>query len=73
MDFKKRDAIEIKDGDQLRRSIRAGMYYSDTRYEQIGGATARAWRNRINDPGNMKVRDFLYLAQRIGLKVTISN
>ena len=60
-----------RDNDLLKKHLKSAMIYADVSYEQIGQATGRAWRNRIADPGNMKVRDLFYLADRLGLDIDI--
>lgn len=49
----------------LTREIRKAMIDADVTYDQIGQATGRAWRYRINNPLRMNVEQYFYLCQRL--------
>lgn len=58
-----------RENEMLRKHLLSAMIYADVDYEHIGNATGRAWRDRLKDPGNMKVRDLMYLADRLGFEI----
>lgn len=61
-----------RETEMLKKHLKSAMIYADVDYEHIGQATGRAWRYRIADPGNMKVRDLMYLADRLGFKINFT-
>lgn len=54
-----------KKADLLSKAIRKAMIDADITYDQIGMATARAWRYRISNPFRMNVEQYFYLCQRL--------
>ena len=49
----------------LTKEIRKAMIDADIGYDQIGNATGRAWRYRINNPLRMTNGDYFYLCARL--------
>lgn len=49
----------------LNQEIRKAMIDADADYSQLGEATARAWRYRINNPLRMTNGDYFYLCARL--------
>lgn len=49
----------------LTKEIRKAMIDADVTYDQIGEATGRAWRYRINNPMRMTQGDYFYLCARL--------
>lgn len=49
----------------LTREIRKAMIDADVTYDQIGQATGRAWRYRINNPLRMNGEQYFYLCARL--------
>ena len=54
-----------KKADLLSKAIRKAMIDADVTYDQIGMATARAWRYRISNTDRMTLGDFRYLCARL--------
>ena len=54
-----------KKADLVSKSIRKAMIDADITYDQIGMATARAWRYRISNTDRMTLGDFRYLCARL--------
>ena len=49
----------------INQEIRKAMIDADATYDQLGEATARAWRYRINNPLRITLGDYLYLCDRL--------
>lgn len=62
-----------KENRDMSRQLKSQMVLADLKYEQIGGATGRAWRYRVQNPDRMTVGDLKYLLDRMNLKMTITN
>lgn len=54
-----------KKADLVTKAIRKAMIDADVGYDQIGMATARAWRYRISNTDRMTLGDFRYLCARL--------
>lgn len=54
-----------KKTEQIQKDIKKAMLDADLKYEQIGNATGRAWRYRIENVDRMTVGDFRYLCERL--------
>lgn len=59
-------ATKVKPIDSyLNQEIRKAMIDADANYSQLGEATARAWRYRIDNPLRMTMGDYIYLCARL--------